>query len=587
MTGAADPRFEIRGPGHAQRVQIGEYAASVAATLDDWLRGDKLQRLWNRDASVWSGADEAGWLGWLDVVSSQRRHPNAFRRIAEDVRSAGFRHIMVLGMGGSSLGPEVLAKTFGSQAGSPQLRVLDSTVPSEIRAAGAAIDPAHTLFVVSSKSGGTAEPNAFKQHFFEIVRDAVGDAAGSNFIAITDPGSSLEKLATRDRFRAIFHGVPSIGGRYSALSNFGMIPAAAMGLDVASFLERTQRMVDACAPGSERGNPGLVLGVVLGTLARSGRDKVTIVVSPGIAGLGSWLEQLIAESTGKRGRGIVPITDELPGTPAVYGDDRLFVQVRLAPAPSPEQDAAVDALEKAGQPVVRIEIADRMDLGQEFFRWEFATAVAGSLLEVNPFDQPDVEASKVETRKLTAAYEQNGEISEPDAFLEADGLRFFANPANTRFLRSAAQGRGVEAVLGAHLARLESGDYFAVNAYIERNQANTDELQAIRHAVRDGMRVATTLGFGPRFLHSTGQLHKGGPNSGVFLQITSDDDEEIPIPGGRLGFGALKRAQAQGDFDVLADRDRRILRVHLGADLAAGLVQLRTGVRRALGKVLG
>ncbi len=568
-------------------MQIGGYGASVAARLDEWLRGGKLQRFWNRDASIWSGADEARWLGWLDIVSSQRKRPDVFRRIAEDVRDGGFRHILVLGMGGSCLCPEVLAKSFGPQAGAPQLRVLDSTLPSEVREARAAIDPEKTLFVVSSKSGTTAEPNAFLRHFYEIVSDTVGDAAGSNFIAITDPGSSLEKTATRDRFRAIFHGVPSIGGRYSALSDFGMIPAAAMGLDVASFLERAQRMVDACASDSAQENPGLVLGIVMGTLAQSGRDKVTIVASPGIAGLGSWLEQLIAESTGKRGRGIVPITDESTGAPAVYGDDRLFVQVRLSSAASPEQDAAVDALEKAGQPVVRIEFADAMDLGQEFFRWEFATAVASSMLEVNPFDQPDVEASKVETRKLTAAYERDGKLPEPDAFFEADGLRFFADVANVGSLRRAAHKLDIDAVLGAHLARLGPGDYFAVNAYVERNQANRGELQAIRHAVRDGMRVATTLGFGPRFLHSTGQLHKGGPNTGVFVQITSDDDEEIPIPGGGPGFSLLRRAQALGDFGVLADRDRRILRVHLGADEAAGLATLRSAVQRVLGTVLG
>ncbi|MFQ5790506.1 MAG: transaldolase, partial [Acidobacteriota bacterium] len=399
-----------------------------------------------------------------------------------------------------------------------------------------------------------------------------------------DPGTKLHKLAKADRFRTIFHGVASVGGRYSALSNFGMVPAALMGVDIPEFLDRAEIMVHSCASSvPPEVNPGVELGVVLGTLARQGQDKVTLVSSPGIGTLGAWLEQLLAESTGKEGKGLVPVDGEALGTPEVYGDDRVFVYERLATEPDLGQDRAVDVLERAGHPVVRITLEDKPDLGQEFFRWEIATAVAGSVLGIHPFNQPDVEASKAATRKLTAVYEETGELPVESAVLEEAPLSLFADPVNADAISSSARSQDLKGLLAAHLQRLRRGDYFAINAYVEMNEENQQLLQAIRHQVRDAKRVATTLGYGPRFLHSTGQLHKGGPNTGVFLQITSDDAEDLPIPGQKYTFGILKRFQARGDFEVLAARGRRLLRVHLGPDVKAGLARLSELVCAALG----
>ena len=556
----------------------------VAASLKDWQASGKVRRLWQKDTSLWSGTDEDQWLGWLHIVEEQRTNGSHLTQIAEEVKGGKFQHVLLLGMGGSSLCPEVMKRTFGVIDGCPELLVLDSTVPAQVKAVAQKIDPGKTLFIVSSKSGGTTEPNVFKQYFFDVVGQAVGaDKAGSRFIAITDPDTKLQRLAEKDQFRAVFPGVPSIGGRYSALSNFGMVPAAIMGVDVPRFLDSTALMVQSCSASvPAEVNPGVTLGTILGTLVRRGRDKVTIVTSPGIGALGAWLEQLIAESTGKEGTGIIPIDDEQLGSPDVYGKDRLFVYVRLNAAPSAEQDVAVSALETAGQPVVRISLNERLDLGQEFFRWEMATAVAGSILGTNTFNQPDVEASKIATSNLTAAYEETGQLPDETPFVEDRGLRFFSDPKNVAALQAAASGRDAVACLAAHLGRIQAGDYFGINAYVEMNEANRQELQAIRHAVRDTKRVATTLGYGPRFLHSTGQLHKGGPNTGVFLQITSDDAQDLSIPGQRYSFGTLKRFQAQGDFEVLAERGRRALRVHLGADVQAGLQTLREAIASIL-----
>ena len=479
----------------------------------------------------------------------------------------------------------MLTRTFGHIKGFPRLHVLDSTVPSQVRSFEKAIDPAKTLFIVSSKSGGTTEPNAFKQYFFDRVKKASGggDGVGSQFIAITDPGSSLYKLAKTDRFRQICLGLPSIGGRYSALSNFGLVPAAAMGIDMPQLLESTEIMVQSCASSvPPEVNPGVMLGVILGTLAQQGRDKLTIITSPGIRSLGAWMEQLIAESTGKEGKGIIPIDAERLGTPEVYGQDRLFVYERLATDQDKKQQEAVQALEKAGHPVIRITPEEAIDVGQEFFRWEIATAVAGSVLGINAFNQPDVEASKIATRNLTSAYEKSGNLPKETALIQDGPIGLFADTKNAGAIDKAAGAKTVPAYLKAHLGRIVKGDYFAINAYVEMNDENQAILQEMRHAVRDTRRVATTLGYGPRFLHSTGQLHKGGPNSGVFLQVTSDDAEDLSVPGQKYTFGILKRFQAQGDFEVLAERGRRLLRVHLGSDVRAGLARLRDLVAGAL-----
>jgi hypothetical protein len=438
---------------------------------------------------------------------------------------------------------------------------------------------------VSSKSGSTLEPNIFKQYFFERMQQTVGnDKAGKHFIAITDPGSKMQQVAERDHFRKIFFGLAGIGGRYSALSNFGLVPAAIMGLDVGKFLQGTNEMVQACKPEvPAEQNPGAVLGSILGTLGNLGRNKVTIITSPGIHDLGAWLEQLIAESTGKNGKGLIPVDRESLGGPEVYGDDRVFVHLRLANEPDTAQKQKLEGLRSAGHPVVEIELADRYDLGQEFFRWEIATAVAGSILKINPFNQPDVEASKIVTRQLTEAYEKAGKLPEEAPVLDEGGIKLFTDERNAANLNKlAGNDRSLTGLLRAHLSQLSHGDYFALLAYIEMNSPHEDSLQAMRHAVRDRKHVATCLGFGPRFLHSTGQAYKGGPNTGVFLQITCDDAKDLPVPGQRYTFGIVKAAQARGDFQVLADRQRRALRVHLPRDVEAGLEKLGRAVVDAL-----
>jgi transaldolase / glucose-6-phosphate isomerase len=555
---------------------------TVKGVLDDWRKEGKARRLWAGDASLWTNADEAQWLGWLKIVDAELKDAGRLESFAADIKRAGFTDAVLLGMGGSSLGAQVMAESFGSAAGFPRLHILDSTDPAQIRRLDSTIDIARTLFIVSSKSGSTLEPNIFKQYFWERAQAVLGESgAAQHFIAITDPGSALEKSAQKEKFRAVCHGLPTIGGRYSVLSDFGMIPAAASGIAVRPFLERTAAMARSCAtsvPPVE--NPGIVLGAILGAAAKMGRDKLTIIASPGIAALGGWLEQLLAESTGKLGRGIVPLDGEPVGTPAVYGSDRLFAYLRLATDQDAEHEQAVAALEAAGQPVVRITVSDKLQLGQEFFRWEMATAVAGSVLGINPFDQPDVEAQKVKTRELTAAYEKTGKLPPEEPFVTADGIALYGDPENAKALKGAAT--GLSAVLKAHFARGHAGDYVALLAYIERNPAHSEALTRLRRMIRDRTRAATCVGFGPRFLHSTGQAYKGGPNSGVILQITADDAEDLPVPGQRYSFGTVKAAQARGDFDVLAERGRRLLRVHLPADIEAGLKTLTKAIEQAL-----
>jgi transaldolase/glucose-6-phosphate isomerase len=558
---------------------------AVDQGIDDWRANGKVRRLWQHDASLWTGTDEANWLGWLGITDDQIAHNDNLQKVAADAKAGGFSDILLLGMGGSSLCPEVLRMTYGKIAGFPELHVLDSTDPAQVKSFEKKIDPAKTLFIVSSKSGSTLEPNIFKQYFFEQVKQAIGaDKAGSRFIAITDPGSKMQHVAEGDHFRHIFYGLPSIGGRYSALSNFGMVPAAVMGLDTKKFLNRTEEMVQACAscvPVEE--NPGVVLGVILGSAAKAGRDKVTIIASPGIFDLGAWLEQLLAESTGKQGKGIIPVDRETLSGPEVYGNDRVFAYLRLEGAPDAQQDAKVAALEKAGHPVVRIAVADTYDLGQEFFRWEVATAVAGSIIGINAFNQPDVEASKIATRNLTSEYEKTGSLPPEKPVLEDKGVKLFTDEKNAAALAQAAgSDKTLVGYLKAHLNRIKAGDYFAVLGYIQMNEEHEKALQVIRMNVRDTRHVATCLGFGPRFLHSTGQAYKGGPNTGVFLQITCDDAVDVPVPDQKYTFGIVKAAQARGDFQVLAERDRRALRVHLGKDLQAGLTTLAAAVRQAL-----
>jgi transaldolase/glucose-6-phosphate isomerase len=558
-----------------------ELDGEVAAVLQDWRRAGKVRRLWAGDATVWTGGEEGEWLGWLDVVEKELGGVTELQNFAAEVERAGYGHVALLGMGGSSLGPEVLGESFPARSGFLRLHVLDSTDPQQIRHFEEALDLGRTLFIVSSKSGSTLEPNIFKAYFFARAASVLGEErARTRFVAITDEGSSLDR--DKKGFARAFHGVPSIGGRYSVLSKFGMVPAAAIGIDVAGFLGSAARMVRSCAPSAPpTENPGVVLGAILGTAAKAGRDKVTILASPGLADFGAWLEQLLAESTGKQGKGIVPVDAEPLGSPAVYGNDRLFTYLRLASDKDEHTGRAVEALKKSGQPVVEITVAEPMQLGEEFFRWEMATAVAGSIIGIDPFDQPDVEASKIKTRELTAAYEASGKLPEQAPFFAAEGVELYADPRNAAALKQEAA--SLAGVLKAHLQRAGAGDYVGLLAYIERSPQHIAALQQLRRIIRDHTKVATCLGFGPRFLHSTGQAYKGGRNSGVFLQITAADPFDLPVPGRRYGFSVVKAAQARGDFDVLAERGRRALRVHLTGDLEAGLASLKRAVDKALG----
>ena len=560
-------------------------SSKVKTNVADWQSGRKMERLWNRDATLWTGSDEAQWLGWLDITDEQLAQQEQLQKLAKEIQQREFHDVLLLGMGGSSLCPEVLRMTFGRINHFPNLHVLDSTDPAQVKSFEHQIDVAKTLFIVSSKSGSTLEPNIFKQYFFERTKQVVGAArTGSHFMAITDPGSHMQEVAEQDKFLHIFSGRPSIGGRYSALSNFGMVPAAAIGIDTKKFLTRADEMKRACGPnvGIEE-NPGAMLGIILGTAASTGRDKVTIVTSPKISDLGAWLEQLLAESTGKIGKGIIPVDREELGPPEVYGNDRVFAYVCLKGAEDANQEAKLAALEKAGHPVVRMTMSDIYELGAEFFRWEIATAVAGSIIGINAFNQPDVEASKVATRNLTSEYEKTGSLPAEKPILEDAGVKLFTDDKNAAELAKAAgSNKSLAGYLKAHLSRIKAGDYFAVLGYIQMNAEHEQDLQTIRMAVRNQKYVATCLGFGPRFLHSTGQAYKGGPNTGVFLQVTCDDSVTLPVPGQKYTFGVVKAAQARGDFQVLADRGRRALRVHLGSNLKAGLATLQAAIETAV-----
>jgi len=560
--------------------------AQVNLELDDWQKNNKVQKLWARDAGLWTDKDESRWLDWLDITSEQLENINELRRLLQFAEGKDFKHAVLIGMGGSSLAPDVLRETFGVIKGFPNWLILDSTDPAQVKAVEDQIDYQCTLFLVSSKSGSTLEPDILKDYFFSRAVESLGEKQAANqFCVVTDPGSNLEKMARADNFRKIFYGKPCIGGRYSALSNFGIVPAAAMGLDVTRFLERAEQMKEACAacvPAAE--NPGVVLGIILGVAANESCDKLTLVVSPAIKTLGAWLEQLIAESTGKLGKGIIPIDGEVLGEPQVYGSDRIFAYLRLKDAVDQNQESSIAKLKAAGFPVIQIDVDTTYDLAQEFFRWEVATAVACSVLGVNAFDQPDVEASKVATRKLTTEYETKGSLAEESPFMEDENIKLFSDQSNVKQLRELCIGEpSVTSIIQAHIRRCGKGDYLALLAYLSRlDNAHHEHLQAIRQLVCEKLRVATCVGFGPRFLHSTGQAYKGGPNSGVFLQITCDDALDIAVPNHEYSFGIVKAAQARGDFEVLVNRQRRALRVHLGKDSAAGLMKLRKIVEQAL-----
>ncbi|NNE98809.1 MAG: bifunctional transaldolase/phosoglucose isomerase [Pyrinomonadaceae bacterium] len=536
---------------------------ALHAKLEEFKSLDVVGRIWKKDPLIWSNEDEDQWLGWLDIANRELEDLKKYEYFAEDAKN--FKDIVLLGMGGSSLCPEVFSITFDKQ----NFHILDSTVPAQIKTLESKLDLAKTLFIVASKSGSTLEPNAFKQYFFDRVSETIGrDHAGSKFVAITDPGSKLEAAAKKERFRNIFYGDPTVGGRFSALSVFGLIPAAAMQIDVESFLRSSIKMVEASKSDLPYENPGALLGAILGVCHEHGRDKLTIFTSPEIYDVGAWLEQLIAESTGKNGVSIIPVDRESIRDPEKYGSDRMFAYLKTDEFDSSGAAQRVAQIEQSGQPVVRINLAEKLNLGQEFFRWEFATAVAGAIMEINPFDQPDVESAKIEAKKITSAYEKTGKLPGEKPFYEQGGIKLFTDAVNLADLKDATfEENPLESYLKAHIARIKKNDYFALLAYVEMRPDYEKLLQDIRHEVLKTTGAATCLGFGPRFLHSTGQAYKGGANNGVFMQITSDDEQDLQVPGNKYTFGVIKSAQARGDFQVLLDRQRRALRVHLSENV--------------------
>jgi glucose-6-phosphate isomerase len=567
-----------------------ELRGAVDLAAADWSANHKVARFWQKDPSLWTNDGEEKWLGWIDIVERQRKELPGYAALGGEIEAADFETVLLLGMGGSSLCPEVLSLTFGQCPGFPALRIVDSTDPEQVWTARNEVNLANTLVVVASKSGSTLEPNVLKQFFFNEMKNAVGtDQAGSHFVAITDPGSKMEQVAKEDGFRYIFCGDPAIGGRFSALSPFGVIAATLAGLNTEKLINEATKAV-AAAKLDPVENFAVQLGLLLGTAANAGRDKLTIFTSPEITDLGAWMEQLVAESTGKLGKGITPVDREAIAAPEIYGSDRLFVYIRYTGTADSEADsslvAKVKSLEAAGHPVVTIEIADLYEIFGQFFTWEVATSVAGSVMGINPFNQPDVESAKIETRALTAAYEQTGKLPEREPVMVGwkDYVNFSlyaSEEYNTRLLAAGAA-QTLVGYLRAHFDQIHSGDYFAALAYLPMFAQHEAAIQRLRHKVRDAKRVATCLGFGPRFLHSTGQDYKGGPNTGVFLQITADHTVHVEIPGQKLSFGVVIDAQAAGDLAVLESRGRRVLRVHLGADLAAGLEMLGAAVDQAL-----
>ena len=533
------------------------------ARAEAWAR-----RLWQGDADRLDGR---GRRQVARLALRRSRQAGRFRRAqaAHGGEARRFKHAVLLGMGGSSLGPEVLSEMIGQSDGSPLVLALDSTDPGQIATTLDQIEPADTLFLVSSKSGTTMEPELLRAFFWD---KSGGD--GSHFVAVTDPGSKLEASAKADGFAHIFPGDPAIGGRYSVLSNFGMVPAAIMGIDVEAFFATTQPMTQACGPDAPPGaNPGFQLGAILGEAANAGRDKVTIMTSPALRPFGAWLEQLLAESTGKQGKGLVPVDLEPLLPVESYGQDRVFAVLTLAGDVDAELAATVDGLAAAGQPVVRIGLAHKDQIGQEFFRWEIATAVAGAVIGIDPFDQPDVEDAKIKTRALVDAYEKTGQLDAEQPFAQSGTMAFYS-AGDTRF-----DATDPLAILRAHLSSATAGDYVGFLAYVERDEQHEAAIADMREAVAEARGVATVAGFGPRFLHSTGQAYKGGPRSGVFVEITRDAKPDLAIPGHKASFGTVQLAQARGDLAVLGQRGQRALRVHLkDGDVAA----LTTLIQRAM-----
>jgi transaldolase/glucose-6-phosphate isomerase len=563
---------------------IGPLADDVSAAIKDLDAQHAAARIWEHDGSFWKDNpqvvakinDRLGWLDTHKTIDLARLHALQDRVAGENLDA-----VILLGMGGSSLAPEVMARTFGRRDGFPRLLMLDSTDPAYIRHVEQSADLTRSVFIVASKSGGTIETSTFFEYFYERT-----GGAGERFIAITDPGTVLEKLASEKGFRDTFLNPPDIGGRYSALSYFGMVPAALLGFDLDALWASAGRMMTACGPripGAD--HPGIVLGAIMGAAARRGQDKATLICSPSISVFGNWVEQLVAESTGKENRGIIPVVGATPGRPHDYSTDRLFIYLRVESDDNAALDSATLALQEAGHPCVTLDLTDTYALGGEFFRWEFATAIAGRLLEINPFDEPNVTESKQNTARLLDHYQQTGALPALSPAAMQDGVGLYADERNLNLLRTLAghhrfESHTVEGLLAALLNGTNAGDYFAMLAYLPMFDEVVETLEDIRRRLRHNTRRAVTLGFGPRFLHSTGQLHKGGPNNGVFIQLVYEDPFPLPIPNYPYSFSVLKAAQADGDLEALQNKGRRSVRLHLGGDFQRGLQVLGRAVDR-------
>lgn len=580
------------GPGtyadaHVEKgtASLGGLEPQVRADLRQLAQEHAAEKIWKHDPTFWKSDPEAqkkigNRLGWIGSVALMREQAGNLRTFADEVRKAGYQSVVLLGMGGSSLAPEVINRVFGVKDEYPRFFMLDSTEPGTIEAIERRIDPAKTLFIVATKSGGTTETISFYRYFREKVEAAKREKAGENFVAITDPGSSLEKLAGEEGFRRTFLNMADIGGRYSALSYFGVLPAALMGVDIEALLQSAERMHDASAPSEDKEeNPGLWLGTVMGEAWKAGRDKLTITTSPDLDSFGLWAEQLIAESTGKEEKGLIPVTGEPLGRPSAYGNDRLFIYLYLEGATDAEQEHALQKLEDDGQPVVRLKMAAKADLGAEFFRWELATAVAGHILQIDPFDEPNVQESKDNTARLLGIYQGQGRFPEQEPLAQDDGLALYGD--GEALGRAGSEGT-LGSALNAFFRTVEPGDYVALLAYMPSTGEHEALLQDARLAIRDGLRVATTFGYGPRFLHSTGQLHKGGPNKGVYVQITVHPQRDLEIPGSPYSFGTLIRAQSMGDLQSLQEHGRRAIRLHITGDHAEGVEHVREAIKRAV-----
>jgi len=560
------------------KLDVGKYQEAVQERIALLEQDHFNTRLWRKDPSLWktNPAQQQlikNRLGWLTVAGEMRDKLKSISDFASVLKASGFVHVVHMGMGGSAMTPLVFQRTFPSCENGLNLTVLDTTDPATILAIERNIPLADTLFIEASKSGTTAESRAFGEYFYAKMKAIKGERAGENLAVITDPETALIKLGQGRSYRGLFANFPDVGGRFSALTYFGLLPASLMGLDVAELLTRVERTVHDSASCTRAGeSSSIVLGVLMAEMARDGRDKVTFVMPESLSALGLWMEQLLAESLGKEGRGLVPVTGESIGDPSVYGEDRLFVYIDLKSQADKTLEKGVERLREDGHPVVTITLEDGLDIGAEFFRWELATATVGAIMGINVFDEPNVQESKDNTNRLLKEVQERGRLFEEEPSLIQDNLALYTQEPGSTMAKTMAR----------FLSQARRGDYIAIQAYLTENPATEKALQAIRMYLRDQLHLATTVGYGPRFLHSTGQLHKGGPNTGLFIQLTADDLEDAPVPGKPYTFGILKRAQALGDLEALRKHGRRVVRIHLGADVSQGLAVFEKIVKATL-----